>query len=624
MCGIAGIIHLNTREVNVDGLKKMTDTLSHRGPDGEGQWISDSGNVGLGHRRLSIIDLSNAAAQPMHYMNRYSIVFNGEIYNYIELKQELLQQGYTFNTASDTEILIAYYDWKKEACLQAFDGMFAFALYDNKENKLFCARDRFGEKPFYYHYKQGEYFYFASEMKAIWAAGIPKKVDPVFIYNYITGGFLYDPLDLSKTFYSNISCLENARYLDLDISTLRFTVKQYWDINLNNLCQYDSPDLIKEKFQFLMEQSVERRLRSDVAVGSSLSGGLDSSLIVSLIDRINNNKVQQNTFSARFPGFHKDESVYMDMVIKNSNVIPHTVVPDNNGLIKELDTVFYHQEEPFGSSSIYAQYCVMRLAKENNVTVLLDGQGADEILAGYHNYFPVYFNELKKTDRPLYLTEKAAYENMFANTHNYTVEGHPVVSLMRQYSPAAMKHLKIWRQRKREFKNRQFSKDFFTAYRDKQFIEPAMSPTLNGYLKQHIASSLHTLLRYADRNSMSQSREVRMPFLNDELATFIFSLPASYKLKNGWTKWIMRYSFEDRMPKAIAWRKDKIGFEPPQQDWMADAGFKDLIMSNIELLVKERILDKNVLNKPVMAQQVNDNGNIHSWQYLMAGKMIDG
>ncbi|CAN5761497.1 asparagine synthase (glutamine-hydrolyzing) [soil metagenome] len=624
MCGIAGIIHKDNREVHVGALKKMTDALKHRGPDGEGQWVNETGNTGLGHRRLSIIDLSNAASQPMHYMNRYSIVFNGEIYNYLELKESLLQQGYSFTTSSDTEILIAYYDWKKEACLQVFDGMFAFALYDNKEQKLFCARDRFGEKPFYYHYKPGQYFYFASEMKALWAAGVEKNVDPVFIYNYITGGFLYDPSDLSKTFYNNIYSLENAHYLQLDTVNIKFSTKQYWNIDLQQDFDPVSTEKVKERFRFLMLQSVERRLRSDVPVGSSLSGGLDSSLIVSLIERINQNKVPQNTFSARFPGFKKDESAYMDMVIKTTNVIPHAVIPGDDGLIKEIDTVFYHQEEPFGSSSIYAQYCVMRLAKENNVTVLLDGQGADEVLAGYHSYFPVYFNELKRTNKALYGKEKNAYEHMFADTHNYTAESSSMLSIIRQYSPAAVKQLKIWRQLKRQLKDREFSKDFFSTYRGKQFIEPHMPATLNAYLKQNVAPSLHTLLRYADRNSMSQSREVRMPFLNDELVSFIFSLPACYKIKDGWTKWVMRYSFEEWMPKEIAWRKDKIGFEPPQQDWMANDDFKKLIMSNIELLVKERILDKTVLNRPVIAQQVNDTGNNHTWQYLMAGKMLEG
>jgi asparagine synthase (glutamine-hydrolysing) len=175
MCGIAGIISANKNEVNHKQLKAMTDAIAHRGPDGEGKWISADGNLGLGHRRLSIIDLSIDGAQPMHYYERYSIVFNGEIYNYIELKEQCLKQGYHFHSQTDTEVLLALYDWKKQACLELLDGMFAFAIYDNKTKELFCARDRFGEKPFYYSYEPGKHFVFASEMKALWAAGVEKK-----------------------------------------------------------------------------------------------------------------------------------------------------------------------------------------------------------------------------------------------------------------------------------------------------------------------------------------------------------------------------------------------------------------------------------------------------------------
>jgi len=172
MCGIAGIINLNIDfKVQPDVLKKMTDIIAYRGPDGDGHWISDSGNIGLGHRRLSIIDLSHSADQPMHYSERYTIVFNGEIYNYLELKEVLIKQGFIFKTQSDTEVLMALYDRDKEKCLQLLDGMFSFVIYDKKDNTIFCARDRFGEKPFFYSYKENEYFYFGSEMKCLWAAG---------------------------------------------------------------------------------------------------------------------------------------------------------------------------------------------------------------------------------------------------------------------------------------------------------------------------------------------------------------------------------------------------------------------------------------------------------------------
>jgi asparagine synthase (glutamine-hydrolysing) len=624
MCGIAGIISVNPLNVNTIALRQMTDALQHRGPDGEGHWISQDNKVGLGHRRLSIIDLSNEAAQPMHYMDRYSMVFNGEIYNYIELKETLIKNGYQFRTASDTEVLMAYYDWKKEACLSALDGMFAFAIYDNREKKLFCARDRFGEKPFYYHYKKGEAFYFGSEMKALWAAGIPKEVNNEFVYNYIANGNIADPSDMSRGFYKNILNLQPATYLYLDLSSIEIKTHRYWEINTSTQDNGIPLENIEATFASLLEGSVNRRLRSDVPVGSSLSGGLDSSLIVCLINKMSNGKLNQNTFSARFPGFKKDEGDFIQLVLKHTNVTPHFVYPDQKGFIDNIDKLCYHQEEPFGSSSIYAQYCVMQLAKENNVTVLLDGQGADEILGGYHSYFPVFFGELKQKSRKAYQAEKSAYDKMFSGSFNHTAEPNPLIFAAQQHAPVIVHLLKKYRQGYRQKKDHQFTSDFFRAYKNDLFKDLKTPEDLNGLLKQQAKADLQFLLRFADRNSMAHGREVRLPFLDFALVEFIFSLPASYKIKDGWTKWLMRTTFDSLLPKEIAWRKDKIGFEPPQQSWMENPHFKEMLFAGTQTLVQHGILDKKVLDKPMTAHQVNAGAGNYSWRYLMAGKMFSG
>jgi len=213
MCGISGIINFNDSPVTINELKLMSDAIMHRGPDGEGQWLNSASKVGLAHRRLSIIDLSEQANQPMHYANgRYTIAFNGEIYNYIELKKELVAKGYEFKTQSDTEVLMALYDLKKEHCLSDLDGMFAFAIWDEKEQQLFCARDRFGEKPFYYHNSNNR-FYFASEMKALFAAGVQKKLSDKRLYYYLSYNTVEDPFDNSSTFFNNIFQLEPSHYL---------------------------------------------------------------------------------------------------------------------------------------------------------------------------------------------------------------------------------------------------------------------------------------------------------------------------------------------------------------------------------------------------------------------------
>src|ERR1051325_2476640 len=231
MCGIAGIASYRADDISIGRLKTMTDVLKHRGPNGDGHWISEKQNIGLGQRRLSIIDLSENASQPMHYLDRYTLIYNGEIYNYIELKDALLKQGYQFQTQSDTEVILALYDLKKEKCLNELDGMFAFALWDDKEQTLFCTRDRFGEKPFYYHYIPGKYFSFASEMKALFAIGIEKRINNNMLFNYLTNGNKYNPFDKSETFYEGIKQLEPAHYLVIKNNRIE-SHQRYRDLNL--------------------------------------------------------------------------------------------------------------------------------------------------------------------------------------------------------------------------------------------------------------------------------------------------------------------------------------------------------------------------------------------------------
>ena len=570
MCGIAGIIDLDKKGVSIKQLKEMTDIIAHRGPDGEGHWISANGNVALGHRRLSIIDLSHEADQPMHYLERYSLVFNGEIYNYLELKDTLLKQGYTFTTASDTEVLLALYDRYKEKCLQLLDGMFSFVIYDEKENEIFAARDRFGEKPFFYNYVAGKHFLFGSEMKCLWAAGVEKKVSNRMLYNYLSNSYLENPNDLSETFYENCTRLPHSHYIKLSVADCYVSIKQYYDIEWKNTDQDITVDQAKEKFHELFYTSVQRRLRSDVTVGSSLSGGLDSSLVVTVIDALKKGSgQQQDTFSAVFPGFKKDERRYVDMVIAKTNVHPHFVTPDDEGLIQSINKLAWHQEEPYGSASIYVQYCIMQLAKENNVTVLLDGQGADEVLAGYHGYYPEYFKELKITNKKLYQAEADAYINMHANSEiNVNLLG----SKTNRLKFALGNHLPVIRKLYHKIKYPAvpfLQNEFKDVYSKETFRTQEVFTGLNERLYHStFKHGLQELLRYADRNSMAHSREVRLPFLNHELVEFLLTLPPQMKINDAWTKWIMRQTFEKELPPEIRWRTDKIGYEPPQENWM--------------------------------------------------------
>lgn len=618
MCGIAGMVSIDPERVTLSGLKSMTDVIAYRGPDGDGHWISEHGKVGLGHRRLSIIDLSHGADQPMHYRNRYTIVFNGEIYNYIELRETLAKQGYAFSTVSDTEVLMALYDRDKEKCLQLLDGMFAFAIYDKAEQVVFCACDRFGEKPFFYSYQPGKYFLFGSELKELWQVGIPKKINNKLLYNYLLTGALSNSDDQSETFYEQCTRLPHSHYLKIDIGELQLKSYCYYDIDWRQTDHSITEPKASERFRELFYESVKRRLRSDVPVGSSLSGGLDSSLVVSVIDELKGRQQIQKTFSAVFPGFAKDERKYMDMVIGKSNVDPYFVTPKDEGMIKELVNLSYHQEEPYGSASIYVQYKVMQLAKQHNVTVLLDGQGADELLAGYHSYYQWYFKELFRQDKTSYVDQKARYEALHsANTINGVVNG-GLKQKIRERLPFAVKPLKaVYGLLKPDKRNNYLDDHFAAAYRNVSFPESKVPGSLNEALYiSTMKGGLQELLRYADRNSMAHSREVRLPFLSHELADFLFSLPSHFKIKDGWTKWIMRRSFGQQLPEQITWRKDKIGYEPPQKSWMEGREFRDLITGYSEILVSQRILNRSILNN----KKEVDNNTL--WRRLMAGYLL--
>jgi asparagine synthase (glutamine-hydrolysing) len=603
MCGIAGI-YSASNSIDVSHVQVMTNAIAHRGPDGEGHWINQDGSVALGHRRLSIIDLSTDASQPMHYADgRYTITFNGEIYNYIELKEELVKAGFKFKSHSDTEVLMALYMLKGEKCLDELDGMFSFAIWDEKEKRLFCARDRFGEKPFYYHWLPGKLFVFGSEMKELWAYGIPKKRNERMLMNFLMNKYCLDNYkNPSETFFQGIEKLEPGHFLIVD-QNIKLTKKKYWDIDLTRVNEEISFEEASAKFNDLMLRSVSLRLRSDVPVGSSLSGGLDSSTIVCLIDKINKErKVVQKTFSARFKNFAKDEGVFMQKVIDATAVDPYFTWPNEESFVSNFEKLCYHQEEPFGGGSIFAQWKVMELAQKNGVVVLLDGQGADEILAGYHYYFPTYLNGLSKSGSSLYESELKAYRSMhnpsFAgfvqrstNPQKQKLSGvkEGVKNLLR---PIYRTLVPVEDSRLRFEEGGFLSKEFVSGFKNSDYITSRFDGNLREQLYWNTkVNGLQDLLRFADRNSMAHSREVRLPFLNHQLVEFLYTLPDRYKIHDGWTKYILRKTYDTLLPHEIAWRVDKIGYEPPQKKWMENSKIRELVGDSISILEREKIIN---------------------------------
>ncbi|MGZ8557524.1 MAG: asparagine synthase (glutamine-hydrolyzing) [Chitinophagaceae bacterium] len=623
MCGIAGIINSHPLKGEVEEnqlplknkLHSMANALQHRGPDGENVWINAAGNAGLGHRRLSVIDLSKAAAQPMQYRQRYSIIHNGEIYNYIELKDELLQKGYSFHTQSDTEVILAAYDHWDDECVGHFDGMFAFAIWDDEEQELFAARDRFGEKPFFYYFNN-EQFIFASEMKAIWAAGIRRTSNLKMLFNYITIGYVDNPERPEETFFENIFKLPPASRLYYTAADRELIIERYWDIDtgLRNKKIKDAEAI--DQFNHLFSTSVKRRLRSEVTIGTSLSGGLDSSSIAATAVPLTKHLSPLTSFTAIFPEFEKDELLFSGKIASQFDLQQHTVAVTADDLVTDWEKFLYHQEEPVGSSSAFAQYKVFELAKQHNTIVLLDGQGADEILAGYHKYYKWYWQELFQkrklirsgeiaAARKIGIKEKFGLKNMIASL----VPDLASVILESQYLFNALNH-------------KDLSAEFVRLQSKEAYYTTPETGHLNDLLYFNTCvHGLEELLRYADRNSMAHGREVRLPFLSHELVEFIFTLPAHFKIREGWTKWLLRQSMDKQLPADIVWRKDKVGFEPPQKQWMQNAKLSEMIHEARKKMVKEKILNAGVMNKPIHASSAYET-DTNDWRYLTAASFI--
>jgi len=621
MCGIAGIISSHHQkgidEIHLlrQKLHLMNTSLQHRGPDGECVWVNVTGNAGLAHRRLSIIDLSQSAAQPMNYLDRYNIVHNGEIYNYIELKNELIQKGYSFQTQSDTEVILAAYDHWDDECVEHFDGMFAFAIWDEKEQELFAARDRFGEKPFYYHFNNKQ-LAFASEMKALWAAGIQRKVNLKMLFNFITIGYVDNPENPEETFYEDIFKLPPASKLYYTPGNNEFIIERYWDIDTAIQDKKITDAEAIERFKHLLTDSIQKRLRSDVTIGTSLSGGLDSSSIVALINHEQSLHYKQQAFTAVFPGYEKDEGPISKKVADQFGLQQHFINLDVEQMINDWENFLYHQEEPVGSASAFAQYKVFELAKQHNTTVLLDGQGADETLAGYHKYYKWYWQELFQkrklgrsgevaAARKIGIQERFDFKNILASL----LPDLASVILERQYLFHALNHDDL----AKEFVRLQSKEAYYTT--------PALSH-LNGLLYFNTCvHGLEELLRYADRNAMAHGREVRLPFLNHDLVEFIFSLPSHFKIREGWTKWLLRKSMNQQLPADIVWRKDKVGFEPPQKQWMQNKKLHEMIHEARKKLVTEKILKPEINTKPIRSSSAYEI-DTDDWKYLTVAYFI--
>jgi len=572
MCGITGILNLNKKPVDKTVLTKMTKTLSHRGPDDEGIFVDK--NIGLGHRRLSIIDLSSAGHQPMFYDNKnLIIVYNGEVYNYLEIKEELVNKGYKFVTKTDTEVILASYkEWGTD-CLKRFNGMWAFIIYDQKNDLIFAARDRLGVKPLYY-LADKEKILLASEIKAILQyPGVKAEPKEKIIWDYLVAGWVDHS---AETFFENVKELRGGHYLIL--RKKKIEIKKYWDLTLEENKLSETENI--KKFKDLFIDAVKLRLRSDVALGTCLSGGLDSSAIVMAVNQsVKQTKLDQvgrwqKTFSAIYDKKNQncDESQHIKVVLNKTGAKPYFVTPKGEKLKSEIEKIVWHQDQPFLSTSIYAQWNVFRLASQKKVKVMLDGQGADELLAGYTGYFGLYFQSLLKTNQFTLLLSELNY---FAKKHP------PFWKALGEIFTRALRAGWLGNSSTRFFQNINPAYQIFSESFLKQFSVPKRisfsKDSFTNALYNSLKMNLSSLLRYEDRDSMAFSIESRVPFLDYRLVEFIFSLPANYKIRQGETKWVMRKALKGLLPEKIRNRQDKIGFATPEQDWLQKDMKKELI-----------------------------------------------
>lgn len=545
MCGICGYLTKKDFPEGRELLGKMGKALEHRGPDDEGFYEDD--NIGLCHRRLSILDLSGKGRQPMKYGDHLILTYNGEIYNYIELRQELSQAGYVFETDTDTEIILAAYDKWGDDCLAHFNGMWAFALWDKQKNILFCARDRFGVKPFYYH-RNEKRFLFASEIKGLLCdENIERVANPPIVYDYLTQGLLEHT---NETFFKDIYKLPAGHYLKIDPS-LNMEIKQFYDVVFSEEITGKLQEKEIQKFRDIFESSVRLRLRADVPVGSCLSGGLDSSSIVCCMDHLLKSEktdMQQHTFSYCANDKRIDERKFMNAVTDETSALSHQVFSTAAELKQELEDLIYYQDEPFSSTGMYASYCVYRAAGQKGIKVLLDGQGADELLCGYRKSRIYYIKSLVKKKRPgravveFWGALSQAKQSMFWKTDLLKIR-----KILSKKQPAG---------------NTGFLSDIFlNSERGFDY-----SRRENFQHNDVFVVSLPALLRYADRNSMAFSVESRLPFLDYRFVEFCASLSLNKKIHRGWSKYIMRKALT--MPQIIRRRRDKVGFATPEDNWL--------------------------------------------------------
>ncbi len=570
MCGIAGIV--SKRPTDLAAIFAMNAAQAHRGPDGEGFLFSDGetvnrtfsegaaasnahGRLAFGHRRLAILDPTDAGLQPMSVEDTGNwLIHNGEIYNYVELRAELAELGHTFTTGTDTEVVLAAYAAWGTDCFARFNGMWSMAIWDHRQKRLVLSRDRFGIKPLHVAGTAGG-FVFASEIKAVLASGlVSARLNRPVAIQYLRWASTNTELD---TAFEGIEAFPPGHSAIIDLHKPNaWTAVPFYDL-AERIEEVDvSFDEAANEFRKLFLSSVDLRMRSDVPVGSCLSGGLDSSSVVCAASRDLDHPLQ--TFTASFDTPLFDERQWSDLVNRAIGATPHSVRPSASEFERDFQALVWHQDEPFPTTSIFAQWAVMQAARNAGIPVLLDGQGGDETLCGYRKYYMFYIQTLLSERRLAAAGREASALIRRGDRQQWNF-----------LKGGASRYLPEIVQRRLLSVGPYLHPSFETEW-DRSVSGLGLAG--NSIIDRQIADVNHlsvpSLLRYEDRNSMAWSIEARVPFLDHRLVEFAVSLPIELKLSGGVTKSVLRRGLAGLVPDAVLNRNDKLGFNAPLADWL--------------------------------------------------------
>lgn len=577
MCGIVGAVGLE-ESLSPETARNLLDSIRHRGPDSSGELFRNG--VWLGSRRLKVLDLRDDANQPMcDDSSGIGVVYNGEVYNYVELRSSLERAGHRFSTTGDTEVVLrGYLEWGDDL-FRRCSGMWAVAIHDPRRAGVLICRDRFGEKPLYVGRDAAGALWFGSEARTLRLAGAGSgRYDHARVLNFLAFGDAEDP---SGSFFDGIFQLPPG-HLALLTEHGMTQSRAWWDLAELGERKWRTEAPSREEQQHVLDEAVRLRLRSDVAVGSSLSGGIDSSTILASIRNVEPTR-PLHVFTASFPGHDVDEWPFAQRVAESFEAEAHRVEPTVDGFLEELPLLVLRQGGPFDSPSVYSQWCVMRAAAEEGVVVLLDGQGADETWGGYRKYVWFAFAEALlalelRSSRRIMRSWRSAGD--LPRPDALQVVGLALPERARQAARIGLRRASTW---------------IGSALRDGTLVDPQGEKLPGPLLRQAAITDgrrviLPRLLRYADRNSMAWSRELRLPYLDERVVELGFASGWRPGFEIGWTKEALRRLAEQRVSPEIAWRRAKVAYDIPDREWLGHPGVRERLVSAMSVLRDLRIV----------------------------------